>query len=157
MSSSSFAHLLDDIHQHDADARTQFEKHLSIISSKPSEISNEDEILPLMVKEDVKQQGNVGWHVYTSYIRAGLGSIFGFGIVLLFFTLQQTAYMYSSWWLAIWSDDESYRHGHIPNCTSMTTEKVNHIRSMNSTEWDHHRNRKFYTYCSELWTNQQIS
>ncbi|CAF5147504.1 unnamed protein product, partial [Rotaria sp. Silwood1] len=55
--------------------------------------------------------------------------------------------MYSSWWLASWSDDESHRYSSFNNCTSGTMKKINNIRLMNNIEWNAHRNERFYIYC----------
>ena len=157
VSSSSFAHLLEDIHQNEKEQEEGVEKHLrtnlheqsSMISSKPSEKGHEEEGSTLLNDVDVKQEGTVGWRVYRSYIRAGVGSLFGFLLIMLLFVAQQTTSMYSRWWLALWSDDENYRHKTYPNCSSMKEEKVNRIRMMNTNEWNEYRNEKFYIYCCE--------
>jgi hypothetical protein len=148
LSSSSFAHLLEDIHQHEQEVRTHLQKYQSTISSKPSETCHDDERSTLMIHIDTKQQGTVGWHVYASYIRAGFGSIPVIACVLLLYIVHQTISMYSSWWLAAWSEDETHRYQSLPNCTSITMDKIYLIRSMSSIEWNNHRNRRFIIYCS---------
>ena len=148
-SSSSFAHLLEDIHQHEEETRTNMHKQLSIISSKQGENDLQDEGATLLTHADTKQEGAVRWHVYASYIRAGLGCIASFIFVILLFTLHQAISMFSNWWLATWSEDESHRHSGLTNCTSATMEPVDAVRSMSSSEWTVHRNRRFYLYCGK--------
>jgi len=146
-SSSAFAHLLEDIHQQEQELSINIQKQQSIISSIYSEKDDTDE---LMINIDTKQEGSIKWNVYTSYIKAGLGCVFGFGFILLFLTAHQLTSMYSSWWLATWSDDEGHRYRYFNNCMSETIENVNNLRSMTDNEWDMYRNRKFYTYCGEF-------
>ena len=148
-SCSSFAHLLEDIHQHEEETRIKLDNQLSTNSSKQLENDQQDEGSVLLTHVDTKQQGAVRWHVYTTYIRAGLGCLWGFVFIILLFTLQQTISMFSNWWLAAWSDDESHRHSVVNKCTNVTMEKVNAVRSMSSREWTAYRNRRFHWYCSE--------
>ncbi|CAF0825031.1 unnamed protein product [Rotaria sp. Silwood1] len=146
-SSSSFTRLLEDIHQYEKHFRANIQKQKSIISSIQFEKDNEEGLINLHTHIDKKQEGKIQWHVYKSYLKAGLGSVFGFIIILFIFTIQQATMMYSSWWLATWSDDESHRYSSFNNCTSGTMEKVNNIRLMNDIEWNAHRNERFYIYC----------
>lgn len=145
-SSSSFAHLLEDIHQQEQEISMKIDKQQSIISSIYSEKDDEDE---LTTNIDTKQEGAIKWTVYTSYIKAGLGCVVGFLFILLLLAAHQMAFMYSSWWLATWNDDESHRYRNLNSCVSVAAENVHHLHSMSSHEWNAYRNQNFYTYCGE--------
>jgi ATP-binding cassette subfamily C (CFTR/MRP) protein 4 len=140
--SSSFAHLLEDIHQQESFINIQ--KQQSIISSIYSEKDNEEELIPNV---DTKQEGSIRWDVYISYIKSGLGCVFSFLFILLLLTAHQATALYSNWWLATWSDDESHRYRNLKNCSSITADN---IRSMSENEWNLYRNGRFYKYCGEL-------
>jgi len=147
-SSSSFAHLLEDIHQQEQEESfLNIQKQQSIISSIYSEKDNEEE---LMTNIDTKQEGSIQWNIYISYIKAGLGCTFGFIFILLILTVHQGISLYSSWWLAKWSDDESYRYRNFNNCTSKISEHMNNLNSMTDYEWNTYRNQKFYMYCGKF-------
>jgi hypothetical protein len=143
--SSSFAHLLEDIHQQESSINIQQQQ--SIISSVYSEKEIEEE---LITNIDTKQEGAIRWNVYFSYVKAGLGCGFNFLFILLLLSVHRTAYIYSNWWLATWSDDESHRYRNFNNCISVTTENMNNIRLMSEIEWNSYRNRRFYIYCGEF-------
>jgi hypothetical protein len=146
-SSSSFAHLLEDIHQQEQESILHIEKQQSIISSIYSEKDTEEE---LIINIDTKQEGSIKLNIYTSYIKAGLGCVFGFIIILLVLTGHQALFLYSSWWLAKWSDDETDRYRNFDNCTSEISKNVNNLRLMNENEWNTYRNKKFYMYCGKF-------
>ncbi len=146
-SSSSFAHLLEDIHQHEQEMIINIEKQQSIISSIYSEKDNEEELINNI---DTKQEGTIKWNIYTSYIKAGFGYGFGFIFILLILIAHQGLAMYSSWWLATWSDDESYRYQNFSNCTSGISETINNVSLMTNQQWNTYRNQRFYIYCGEL-------
>ncbi|CAF0930502.1 unnamed protein product [Adineta steineri] len=144
-SSSSFAHLLEDINQQEQQQNAaNIQQQQSIISSTYSEKEDKDEV---MSNIDTKQQDAIKWTVYTSYIKAGLGCIFGFFFILLLLTAYQTTFIYSSWWIATWSDDESHRYRNFNQCISTTIENRSHLYSMSNNEWYIYRNQKFYSYC----------
>src|SRR5271156_1612017 len=105
-SSSSFAHLLEDIHQHEEKSIINIQKQQSTISSIYSETDNEEE---LMLNIDTKQEGSIKRNVYISYIKAGLGCVFAFFFIVLIFTAHQTIFLYGNWWLAKSSDDEGHK------------------------------------------------
>ncbi len=146
-SSSSFAHLLEDIHQQEQDMIINIEKQQSIISSIYSENDHEEESI---IYIDTKQEGSIKWNIYTSYIKAGFGCAFGFVLILPIFTAHQGLIMYSSWWLAKWSDDESYRYQNFNSCTSRISENTNYLLSMTDQQWNTHRNERFYIYFGKL-------
>jgi hypothetical protein len=66
-SSSSFAPLLDDIHQHEL-GEQQSTVDLAILETDDTK----DALLP-PTSVEIKQEGIVKWHVYTTYLRAGVG------------------------------------------------------------------------------------
>ena len=146
-SSASFAHLLADIHQQEQEIMINVEKQLSVISSIYSEKDHEEELVENL---DVKQEGSIKWKVYISYMSAGLGSAFGFVFLLLIFAIHEGLAMYSSWWLATWSDDESHRHRNFNHCIAEKPENVYQIQSMTEQQWEMHRSQRFYTYGGEL-------
>jgi hypothetical protein len=146
-SSSSFAHLLEDIHQQEQESLINIQKQQSIISSIYSEKDNEEESI---INIDKKQEGSIKWNVYISYIKAGLGCAFSFFFILLILTAHQATFLYSSWWLAKWSDDESHRYKNFNNCTSKPLKNVNNLHSMTDYEWNTYRNKRFYMYCGKL-------
>src|SRR5437763_1369743 len=113
-SSSLFAHLLEDIHQQEQESIRNIQKQQSIISSIYSEENNDDDFI---LNIDTKQEGSIKWNIYISYIKAGLGYVFGFFFILLIIIFHQTIAIYSNWWLATWSDDEGYRYRNFDNCT----------------------------------------
>jgi len=146
-SSSLFAHLLEDIHQQEQESCLNIQKQQSIISSIYSETDNEEE---LVTNIDTKKEGSIKLNIYISYIKAGFGCVFGFSFILLIFTIHQGVSLYSRWWLAKWSDDESHRYRNLINCTSEISKNVSNIRLMTEHEWNLYRNHKFYMYCGEF-------
>lgn len=117
-------------------------RQLSINSTSSQK---ENERLVQSTTAEAKQTGGLKWRVYVAYLRAGAGIVVGFLLVLLFSAAQQAAYIFSSWWLAAWNDDESYRHMIFNNCTSSRQNST--IWSMTDAEWNLYRNRRFYIYC----------
>ncbi|UJR21510.1 hypothetical protein I4U23_024596 [Adineta vaga] len=142
-SSSSFAHLLEDIHQQKQELSMAVQKQQSIISSACSEYDDDD----LTAHTDTKQQGAIKLTVYLSYIKAGLGCILGFVFVLMLLAAREATLMYSSWWLATWSDDESRRYTNFNHCSSSIVNNVTRLYSMSNSEWNAYRNDKFYMFC----------
>ena len=152
-SSSIFARVLDNIYQREHSINLQ--KQQSIISSISSVHEEEKEINSIPTNVEIKEEGSVKWHVYVAYLRAGIGIVFGCLLIVFMFSTQQVAAILSSWWLAIWSDDESHRHHILNNCTAMIIHKNNTIHDMNNIEWNIHRNRRFYILCGLL-SNRNI-
>jgi len=149
--SSSFSHLLENIHQQEREQQhehpTDIQRQRSTRSATFSE--NDHEEISLMGSQnfEMKEEGSIKWHVYIAYLRAGAGLIFGVLLLILIFGFREAASVFYSWWLAKWSDDESHRHRQLNNCTKIVNEKINMIRSMNDTEWNKYRNNRFYFYC----------
>ncbi|CAF1547050.1 unnamed protein product [Rotaria magnacalcarata] len=145
-SSSSFARLFDDIHQFEQQNSIEFNQQLSIISSTDSDIDGET--LALSKNVETKQKGKVKWHVYVEYLKAGFGIIFGIFVIFILSFVREAVSMFSTWWLAKWSDEETYRYRDLNNCTSITSNHNNHtVWLMTNTEWNNHRNQRFYVYC----------
>jgi hypothetical protein len=166
-SSLLFSRLLDDIHQkeqehsvdlqdedeqrHSADLLHEDEHERSVdirhrqLTINSTSSQKEDEMLVQSTSVETKQTGRLKWHVYVTYLRAGAGIVVGFLLVSLVSAAQQGAYIFSSWWLAAWNDDESYRHRILNNCT--ISQQNNTIWYMTDAEWNHYRNRRFYIYC----------
>ncbi len=150
-SSSAFAQLLEDINQHEQEQKSRtvsFINQQSIISSINSEKEDgDDDINPLATNLETKQEGSVKWNIYVSYLRAGVGMILGVVLIVLIFSMQQGIAMYSNWWLAAWSNEESRRHQNSTNCAHMREKKTDGIDTMSESEWNRHRNHRFYTFC----------
>jgi hypothetical protein len=166
-SSSLFCHLLDDIHQKkqepSVDLQHEDEQERSVelqhedeqersvdlrreqLTINSTSSQKENKRLMQSTSVETKQTGRLKWRVYVAYLRAGAGIIVGFLLVSLVSAVQQAAYIFSSWWLAAWNDDEGYRHMILNNCT--TSKQNNTIWYMTDAEWNHYRNRRFYIYC----------
>ena len=166
-SSSLFCHLLDNIHrskQEDSDdLQHENEQERSVELQHEDELERsadinhqqltinstsspkENERLVQSTSVETKRTGRLKWNVYVAYLRAGAGIVVGFLLVSLVSAAHQLAYVFSSWWLAAWNDDESYRHMTLNNCT--ISMQNNTIWSMTDAEWNHYRNRRFYIYC----------
>ncbi|CAF1585142.1 unnamed protein product, partial [Adineta steineri] len=152
-SSASFAHLLEDINQHnqkkeqepEPEGQTVMRRRISTMVSVSSE--KEEDISSLPTNIETKEEGTVKWSVYVSYLRAGIGVCIGMLLILVVFSAQQATSIYVNWWLAEWSNDEGHRHHVYTNCTNVIDEKTNKIRLMNETEWNVHRHNRFYTFC----------
>ncbi|CAF0797585.1 unnamed protein product [Rotaria sordida] len=165
-SSPLFCRLLDDINQHQqeqsvdlqpeneqehsADLHHEHEQERSIdlrhqqLTINSTSPETKDELSVPSSSVETKQKGKLKWHVYVEYLRAGAGIVLGFLLVSLISAVQQGAYIFSSWWLAAWNDDETYRHQIFNNCT--TTQQHNTIWTMTDVEWNNYRNRRFYIY-----------
>jgi hypothetical protein len=155
-SSASFARLLEDINQHhQAQKQEQEQKSVSLatqisrISFRNSENGEEEdeEKKSLPTNLETKQEGTVKFGVYRSYLQAGVNVILGLFCILIVFSAQQATSLYSNWWLAEWSNDESDRYRVYKNCTNVLDQTTNRIRLMNDTEWNEHRDQRFYTFC----------
>ncbi len=145
-SSFSFAHLLHDINQHELKEQQSIDlqNRKSTIDLTISETDDQKEVLSPPTNVEIKQEGVVKLHVYTAYLRAGVGLFIGFVLMTSIFSARELVNVFSDRWLAIWSDDESHRHRLSNNCTKTSKSA---ILSMGDTEWNDHRNRRFYIYC----------
>ncbi|CAF3943944.1 unnamed protein product [Rotaria sp. Silwood1] len=203
LSSSIFAQLLENINQHEqkqqTDSLSNQQSRIGSISSE-KENSDEEDINVLPKNLETKSEGTVKWNVYISYLRAGVGVIFGFLLIIIIFSIQQTISIYNNWWLAAWSDDEnrtvkwnvyiSYlragvgvifgflliiiifsiqqtisiysnwwlaawsddenrrRHQNLTYCVVTRDKKIDTLYQMNDIEWYTHRDRRFYIFCA---------
>ncbi|CAF1560439.1 unnamed protein product, partial [Rotaria sordida] len=153
-SSTSFARLLDDIHQFEQQHSIELHQQQSILSSTCSNV--DEEMLTFSKNVETKQKGAVKWHVYIVYLKAGVGIIMGLFIVIILSSVQEATSIFSNWWLAKWNDDESYRYRISNNCTSIQNNNNNTVWSMSNAEWNNHRNRRFYIYCGLYSINDHI-
>ncbi|CAF4159510.1 unnamed protein product, partial [Rotaria sordida] len=144
-SSTSFARLLDDIHQFEQQHSIELYQQQSIISSTCSDI--DEEMLALSKNTETKHKGTVKSHVYAEYLKASVGIIMGLFIVIILSSVREGTSIFSNWWLAKWSDDESYRYRILNNCTNIQNNNNNTVWSMSNAEWNNHRNQRFYIYC----------
>jgi hypothetical protein len=149
-SSSSFNLLLENIHQQEQEEQERSMKTERARSSRYLTFSQHETEEGLFMESqnfETKEEGSVKWHVYSEYLRAGVGLLLGTLLLITTFSFREATTIYYSWWLAEWSDDESHRHRHLNNCTQMVDQKITTIRSMNDTEWNTYRNSRFYYYC----------
>ncbi|CAF3773412.1 unnamed protein product [Rotaria sp. Silwood1] len=93
VSSTSFTQLLENINQHEQEQQQPLSllNQQSMISSINSETDNidEEDINSLPKNLETKQKGTVKWNVYVSYLRAGVGVILGFLLIIIIFATQQ--------------------------------------------------------------------
>jgi hypothetical protein len=149
-SSSSFAQLLEDIHQHEQGQKSNaLTTQHSRIGSISSEKDDEDETSAAPTNIETKQQGTVRWHVYVAYLRAGVGLVVGTTLILGIFSSQQVVSICSNWWLAAWSDDETRRHENGTTCFDKYSQQVLQIQLMNERDWKAHRDQRFYTFAGQ--------
>ena len=151
--SVSFAHLLEDINQHQQEKKQDQEssssdvillRKLSKFGSMSSEKEEEDtSSLPTNV--ETKQEGTVKWRVYVMYLRAGIGVLLGTLLMVSVYVVQQSMALFSNWWLAGWSNAESDRHRSFANCTQPVDEETNRLRLMSDTEWKVYRRQRLLT------------
>jgi hypothetical protein len=147
VSSPTFAQLLEDINQHVLEQQSvSFTNQQSMIGSISSEKGDDEEDMNASPLE-TKQEGTVKRDVYTSYLRTGVGIILGPLSILIIFSTNQAIGIYSNWWLATWSNDESLRHQNLTNCTNILDKKSDEISRMSDIEWNRHRDRRFYIFC----------
>ena len=126
---------------HPIDLQTQ----LSVTETVAPKSENEKNIVAPPINDETKQQGAITWHVYLSYLRAGVGVFLGFVLVSLVFLMREIMAIFSDRWLARWNDEESHRYGDLSQNCSNTIYK--NIGSMNDVDWNNYRNQRFYIYC----------
>ncbi|UJR10923.1 hypothetical protein I4U23_015108 [Adineta vaga] len=148
--SASFSHLLQDIHQHELKEQLSidFQNQKSIYESNISESENATQDVSLLpTNVETKQEGTVKWRVYSAYLRAGVGLFVGFIMMTGIFSIREFIAIFSDRWLSRWASDETYRYRNSNNCNN-TSESI--ILSMNETEWNEHRNHRYYVYCGSV-------
>ncbi len=158
-SSISFRRLLDNIHQQEQEQQEHphdIQRRRSTRSLTISDQENEDEMFLLKDNSEMKREGSINCHVYMSYLQAGAGLILGIFLVVFAFGIRETASVYYSWWLAKWSEDESYRYRDFHNCTNFSDQKIRLIQSMNESQWIDYRNERFYSYCGRSIFDQSL-
>ncbi|CAF1162569.1 unnamed protein product [Adineta ricciae] len=149
-SSLSFASLLHDIHQHELNEQqsVEFQHQRSIFDSSVSESETpveENSALPTNIEN--KEEGIVNWHVYTSYLRAGIGLFVGLILMTGIFSIREFIAIFSDRWLANWTSDETHRYRNSTFCMN-TSDSA--IMAMNETDWNYHRNHRYYIYCGSV-------
>ncbi|CAF4697955.1 unnamed protein product [Rotaria socialis] len=149
--STSFSRLIDDIHQNQEEKQQEFiarSRRQSMLGTQSSE-KDEEEMLSPVENDELIKEGSVKWTVYTDYLRAGIGLFLGFLLAIGVFSAHQGVSIFSNWWLAKWSDEETYRYYTFNNCTTMNAMN-NEILNMTDAEWNKHRNQRFIIYCAIL-------
>ena len=149
-SSSTFARLLEDIDQHEEehakDLQTQYSTDLPTTLDKDPE---DEQLLP-PENVEIQKKGSVKISVYAGYLRAGAGVLLGLLLFVVSFGAREFMTLYSTWWLAKWSEDEGHRYNPILHCEQTLNGSIHAIRSMSEDQWNEHRTRTFHVYCSLL-------
>jgi hypothetical protein len=143
--SSSFFRLLDNIEEVD-NQPVEPVKRFSLDNISFSDCKKEGKLLPLPTNLEEKREGAVKWRVHLEYLRAGGGVIVGVLTLVLTFCVRETIFVYNSWWLAQWTNDENYRYRVNINCTNTSDQPGAIIQAMNATEWRDYQNHRFYVY-----------
>ncbi|CAF3694293.1 unnamed protein product [Adineta steineri] len=148
-SSDSFAHLLHDINQHELNEQqsVDLQNQRSIVELKTSESNDKKDTLILPTNVEIKQEGAIKWHVYTAYLRTGIGLFIGLILMTSIFSIRELIVIFSDRWLGKWTEDETHRYRVFSNCTNTS---INPILLVNNTEWNNHRYRRFYIYCGSV-------
>jgi hypothetical protein len=149
VSSPTFAQLLEDINQHEkVQQSVSFTNQQSMIGSISSEKGDDEEDANSSPTNlETKQEGRVKRDVYTSYLRAGVGIILGPLLIIIIFSTHQAIGIYSNWWLAAWSNDQSRRYQNLTNCTNIRDKKSDEIYLMSDVEWNRHQDHRFHRFC----------
>jgi hypothetical protein len=149
VSSSSFRRLLENIHQQEEEE--QIEQPINVSSRRETRCvtfseTETDVLRSSTANIEKKHEGSVHWQVYVAYIRAGAGVVVGIlSVVVLFGGFEATTIFYN-WWLAKWSENQSYRYRQWPNCSAANNSAVDAVRSMNDSAWNNYQEQKFYIY-----------
>ena len=147
-SSSTFARLLEDVDQHEQISRSLSQQQ-SVVESIISEKDTGDDPTSGPVNVEVQLEGNIRWHVYFSYLRAGVGVILGCCLIIGMFSAYEIISIGSGWWLVSWSNDESRRYLNRTSCLSVNATSMDPLKLMSETEWNAHRNQRFYVFAGQ--------
>lgn len=146
-SSSSFSRLLNDLHQHEFDRSNQSIDNESTIEESNDHRRKDLELSTVSTNGEIKEKGTVKWRIYLEYFRSGAGIICGLILLFILLSIREGTYVFSTWWLANWNEDENYRHHLLNNCTSFL--KNNSIWKMTDQQWNDYRNHLFVVYSSK--------
>jgi hypothetical protein len=126
ISSSTFRHLLDNIHQQkQSEHSNNIRRGRSFDDMISPETENEGEQLLSTDDLEMKKEGTVKWYVYVKYLRASVGLTLGLIWLISILCIREATSVVASWWLAGCSEDESYRKSQFKNCTGTRDEKLN--------------------------------
>jgi hypothetical protein len=147
-SSPTFAQLLEDINQNKLEHQSvSYATQQSVISTLNSEKGDDDEDTNLPPTNlETKPEGTVKRDVYVSYIRAGVGIVLGPLLIFIVFSTQQAVAIYSNWWLAKWTNDESRRYQNQTNCMNISNKASDEVYLMSDVEWKRHQTQRFYIF-----------
>ncbi|UJR11087.1 hypothetical protein I4U23_015269 [Adineta vaga] len=148
--SSSFCRQLDGIGDDEEKGEDMMgsDKRFSLGNISLSDLKVDESLISQSVPNmEGKREGIIRWQTYVEFVKAAVGLIIGFVIFVFTFCLREGIFVYNSWWLAKWTDDENYRYEININCTNITTdEQVLRIKLMTDSEWKIHRNYRFHIY-----------
>lgn len=157
IASPAFSRLLDNINQQkQQEDSSNMKQERSTTEVVPHEVEDEKEPFLLEEDEETKEKGAVKWHVYLEYIRAGVGLTVGVIWLIVVYTIRELISVFASRWLAEWSEDEDYRHSQSKNCSGTADRKITKIHSMTDSEWNKHRDNRFYFYCGLLFLSETM-
>lgn len=145
-SSSLFRDLIEATHQQEE--KEENEETIEFPSRKTTRCvtfseTEIDEFRSSKLNIEKSQQGSVGFWIYASYLRAGAGLTCSLLLIVLSFGGFEVVSIYFNWWLAKWSEDQTYRHQLRINCNRTNNKLLNQIQSMNTTTWDNYQKRRF--------------
>ena len=155
-SSSTFARFLQDIDQHEKMSRSLSQQQ-SVVESIISKKDKEDDPTSGPVNVEIKLEGKIRWHVYFSYLRAGVEVVLGCCLIIGMFSAFEIISIASGWWLVSWSNDESRRYLNRTSCLSVNTTNTDPLKLMSETEWNAHRNHRFYMFAGESFGSEGLS
>ena len=140
-SSLAFKAILREIDQNEKEDKT-----LKSVEINHMEISNEKmESEPLLSANilEAKQKGNVNWHIYSEYCKAGLGLKLAIILIIALFLGKEITFLVFNRWLAAWSENEGYRQSNLGNCSEVQNSPTKSIISMSDSEWQSQRRQKY--------------
>ncbi len=147
----SVAHLLEKSVNHhvqnEEELAVPFQRQQSAAESICSATSNEEEMASPRKSVETQQEGRVSLHVFSDYLRAGIGLLPGLILLVGLFSAQQGITIYSNWRLAMWSIDENSRHQISHTCKSIISGQSYPIRNITDVQWNIQQNQHFFTYC----------
>ncbi|CAF1175955.1 unnamed protein product, partial [Adineta ricciae] len=142
-SSPLFRNLVEVTHQQEENEETidfPSRKTTRCVTFSEAEI---DELRTSKLNIEKSQQGSVGCWIYASYLRAGAGLTCSLFLIVLTFGGLEAVSIYFNWWLAKWSEDQTYRHQLRINCSGTNNKLLNQIQAMNTTTWNNYQKERF--------------
>ncbi|CAF1179985.1 unnamed protein product, partial [Adineta ricciae] len=142
-SSPLFRNLVETTHQQEENEETidfPSRRTTRCVTFSEAEI---DELRTSKMNIEKSQQGSIGCWIYASYLRAGAGLTCSLFLIGLTFGGVEAVSIYFNWWLARWSEDQTYRHQLWINCSRTNKKLLSQIQSMNTATWNNYQKERF--------------